>query len=73
MAKLGPKVTEASKVDCPKLNGTGINIHCTVNGDDIWIQIRQPGREKDVAWQIVAASFIAKDGEIRFKRRQSAT
>jgi hypothetical protein len=73
MAKLGPRVTEATRIDCPQLEGTGINIHCTVKGDDIWIQIRQPGREKDAAWRIVAASFITKDGEIHFKCCQSAT
>jgi hypothetical protein len=69
-SNLGPKVTGENRIAGTPLDGTGIELHITRNGDEIWIQLRQPGRDKDADWQIVHTSFIPKAGEIRFKQRE---
>jgi hypothetical protein len=68
MAKLGPRVTGENQVTCPILDGTGIEIHCRRDGDQIWIQLRQPGRADQAEWRVVQTSFSTRDGDINFKR-----
>ena len=72
MAKQEPNEAGDDRVECPALEGTGIELYCEREEDKVWIQIRQlGGDDNNPEWRVVRTSFTTKGGDIHFRRKSA--